>query len=638
MKFKQLLFLSLILFFSCSQTITPHHEHIFDEIGILEDSYTKSTIKYKCRICGYEKTETKQKEHDITIWTTDFGWIKNESFTACKSEGIYIYCDKLAYYNGYLDEKDLKFYYTLDGSEPTLESPMLPAMEYNPCCCLIIEESCILKIFATNRTEISTIQTFQISAIPRVSKPIISTENNCKYLGSGELVSISCSSENALIYYTLDGTPPSESSMLYTNSFYIYENCKISAIAVKSNNLNSTITTYSAIDRTAPSPLQNVSIDHISDTTIKLLWDNPSDADYAGCIISFNDTVIKKDKNTTSFIIDNLPPYSLNCIVIKTFDYFENTTYGQTYSFMTFTPAKNTEKGLAVIPEYFPIIPNISIVKENNTKNTISLYAWHYAIIGQCEYTWYQSNDNINWVQIGTGQDISIEVLDGINYYCASLKNTDTIAYTNSCKIECNTPKLDNIGKIYYKDGTISSDYIDGKEVLGIICNLNPDGSVKNILDITEKQNIKFTSKNDITGDGRAVSMIDGTINTNNIQMAKDFSFQNYPVFDFYLNNYPDRNYFIPSIQEITEAISNYETIDKSLKILKENGLEVLLLEDESFDYSTKGYWSSSSWYGYGYWFKANFTWYTSLNSYRESAVLENPYNLMNLRLMYRIQ
>ena len=50
---------------------------------------------------------------------------------------------------------------------------------------------------------------------------------------SGNQVSISCETTDAVIYYTLDGTTPSESSKKYENAFTITANCTVKAIAVK---------------------------------------------------------------------------------------------------------------------------------------------------------------------------------------------------------------------------------------------------------------------------------------------------------------------------------------------------------------------------------------------------------------------
>lgn len=618
--------------------ISDYSEHIFEESEIVQLSYTEENVKYKCKICGYEKNVKKQREHDITIWLSDTGWVKTNKFEACKSEGIYIYCNKLAYFNGYLDEKDLKYYYTLDGSEPTKESQMIPAMDNEPCCYLVIEESCILKIFASKGDESSSIETFDITVKLRVPKPVISTENDCKFLGAGELITITCSLDEAKIYYTLDGDNPSESSNLYTEPFYIYQNCTINAIAVKTNYLNSNKSIYYVNDTIAPSYLQNVSIDHISETSINIFWDNPPESDYDGCKININGTIINKTKNETSCLLENLAPYTINKVKIQTYDRLGNISIQRDYQFMTFAPAKPTEKGESVIPEYYAIVPYIYVKNEDNSKNTVTLYAWHNAVIGQCEYTWYRSVDNISWVQIGTGQDISIEILDGINYYCASIKNTDTIAYTNSCKIDCNSPIIQNIGKIYYKDGTISSEYHSEKEVLGVVCNINPDGSVKNILNLMEESNIKFSSRNDILGDGKATSMIDGKRNTDNLQTANDFSLINYPALASCLNTSSSEGLFIPSIQEINEAICNHGVIDNTLRKLKQNGLEISLVKDDSHNDSSKGYWSSSVWYGYSYWFHVYIVNHDDINLYCVNPSLTTPYSLDTLRLMYKVQ
>lgn len=58
---------------------------------------------------------------------------------------------------------------------------------------------------------------------------------------SGNQVSISCETTDAVIYYTLDGTTPSESSTKYENAFTITANCTVKAIAVKEGMANSAV-------------------------------------------------------------------------------------------------------------------------------------------------------------------------------------------------------------------------------------------------------------------------------------------------------------------------------------------------------------------------------------------------------------
>ena len=68
-----------------------------------------------------------------------------------------------------------------------------------------------------------------------------------------QLVIISCATEGANIFYTLDGTNPTESSTMYTEAISISETTTVKAIAVKEGYLNSGIASATYIISDAPS-------------------------------------------------------------------------------------------------------------------------------------------------------------------------------------------------------------------------------------------------------------------------------------------------------------------------------------------------------------------------------------------------
>lgn len=73
---------------------------------------------------------------------------------------------------------------------------------------------------------------------PAVAKPVIEVVEDEGYA----LVGITCDTEGAEIYYTLDGSTPSKESDKYTEEFFIYESCTIKAVAYVGEDASSVAT------------------------------------------------------------------------------------------------------------------------------------------------------------------------------------------------------------------------------------------------------------------------------------------------------------------------------------------------------------------------------------------------------------
>lgn len=71
---------------------------------------------------------------------------------------------------------------------------------------------------------------------PTVATPIIVCNDN--------KVAVSTTTENAVIYYTLDGSEPTNQSTLYTDSITVERNCIIKAIALRENYYPSQVATF----------------------------------------------------------------------------------------------------------------------------------------------------------------------------------------------------------------------------------------------------------------------------------------------------------------------------------------------------------------------------------------------------------
>jgi len=133
-------------------------------------------------------------------------------------------------------------YYTTDGTEPNITSEVYSEP-------LKMEGNCTLKAIAMNPKMFnSAVATYDVNWY-KVETPVISFD--------GTITQITCATPNARIYYTTDGTNPTEESPRYENSLTMTETCTIKAIAAKANYNNSAIASvaFNKDENTASSPL-----------------------------------------------------------------------------------------------------------------------------------------------------------------------------------------------------------------------------------------------------------------------------------------------------------------------------------------------------------------------------------------------
>lgn len=139
----------------------------------------------------------------------------------------------------------LEIYYTLDGSLPTENGyePTETAVHYTG------------PIYLTEDTEIKAVGRFggskyftevkifsyKILADAEATAPRIRPEAGT--YGERQTVSITTTTRDAKIYYTLDGTTPSVQSTLYTGEFTVTKDTTVRAITVKNNQISEITTT-----------------------------------------------------------------------------------------------------------------------------------------------------------------------------------------------------------------------------------------------------------------------------------------------------------------------------------------------------------------------------------------------------------
>jgi len=103
---------------------------------------------------------------------------------------------------------------------------------------LVMSEDCIIYAWATREgfNPSDTTSLSFVAANVTVATPLI--ENN------GAKVGISTTTEEAVIYYTIDGTEPTAESTVYTDSITVERNCTVKAIAMRQNWFPSEVTTF----------------------------------------------------------------------------------------------------------------------------------------------------------------------------------------------------------------------------------------------------------------------------------------------------------------------------------------------------------------------------------------------------------
>ncbi|MGN1180551.1 MAG: chitobiase/beta-hexosaminidase C-terminal domain-containing protein [Suilimivivens sp.] len=133
-----------------------------------------------------------------------------------------------------------KIYFTIDGTDPTKASNEYTAP-------IVVSKAMTIKAIAIEEgSENSEISTFSYTFAEKV-KNITSSVPSGTVVQSGEIVKLNCTTKDAKIYYTTDGTEPSkdgeEGVFVYDEKegISIYRNVNIKAIAVKDELCDSDI-------------------------------------------------------------------------------------------------------------------------------------------------------------------------------------------------------------------------------------------------------------------------------------------------------------------------------------------------------------------------------------------------------------
>lgn len=124
--------------------------------------------------------------------------------------------------------------YTLDGSDPTSESPVYEGP-------FVINDSIEVKakVFSDLYFDSAIVTSSLVRVWENVATPVI--DSVASFTGSKAKVVISSATEGASIYYTLDGSVPDTTSAVYTGPIYVTDSCTVKAYAVMPDYLNSAV-------------------------------------------------------------------------------------------------------------------------------------------------------------------------------------------------------------------------------------------------------------------------------------------------------------------------------------------------------------------------------------------------------------
>ena len=126
--------------------------------------------------------------------------------------------------------------YTLDGSDPTAESPVYEGP-------FSINDSVVVKarVFSDDFFDSAVVTASLTRVWETVATPVI--EVATPFSGSKAKVVISGVPAESVVRYTLDGSEPNSSSTLYTGAFSVSNSCTVKAYATKEDYLDSEVAT-----------------------------------------------------------------------------------------------------------------------------------------------------------------------------------------------------------------------------------------------------------------------------------------------------------------------------------------------------------------------------------------------------------
>lgn len=201
------------IFYTLDGSQPSQESQKYEQAFLITESYTVKARAYKQY---YPSSDIVTANYEITLPS-----VAVPTFTP--SPGLYDLNQTVSLHSA---TQAAAIYYTIDGSQPTINSLL-----YNEP--LYIDSSITIKAIAVKEDYLNSpmVAGQYIIEYQTVAAPEFSLEPGY-YLGS-QTVSIETATPAASIYYTLDSSQPSQASQLYTNPIEISEPTTIKAVAFK---------------------------------------------------------------------------------------------------------------------------------------------------------------------------------------------------------------------------------------------------------------------------------------------------------------------------------------------------------------------------------------------------------------------
>jgi uncharacterized repeat protein (TIGR02543 family) len=154
-------------------------------------------------------------------------WTINKYWVTFLAEGTEVSKTQMEYNTAIVAPQAPEF----DGKRFMKWSPEVDAtvpahdVTYEAVYALVVRDTIYVEVHDTTYVDVIVHDTLRLSTLQRVDAPFINVTTDGK-------IELSCEQTNAVIFYTTDGTDPTEASQLYTEPFVVADGTTIKAIAV----------------------------------------------------------------------------------------------------------------------------------------------------------------------------------------------------------------------------------------------------------------------------------------------------------------------------------------------------------------------------------------------------------------------